>query len=407
MKLLILFPSLARGGLEEFCLVAAAFAVKQGWDVHVAFPQGDELATLVQDFETHGVRYHPLNIAERENQFGRGLHLPWLLRTLWLLLHLRPNVVHISLPYPNLCLSSILACALLRFPTIVRFGLVPPNIETVGVGPRRIKLYQWAHARNQKWITISENNRELIAKLFQISAQQLFRIYNGTQLPTKFSQNPVHQEALRQQVRQELDIATNQKILLTVARLDSQKGYEDLIPVVARIGSEFPDLKFVWVGDGDRRSYLEEQVRQFNIEHQVLFLGYRSDVPRLLQAADFFVFPTHFEGGQSFAIAEAMAYGLPIISSNASGIPEVIEHQVHGLIFPVGDREELLKTLRWALQHPDLMSNLGRMAQSRAQEFSEEAMMQQYLAIWRSFTSSSTSTPYNTHALSKRADQKG
>lgn len=399
MKLLILFPSLLRGGLEEFCLVAASVAAKQDWDVHVAFPQVDELAGLIQNFEEQGIHYHPLNIAEQQKQFGKGFHLPWLIRTLWLLLQLRPQVVHISLPYPNLCLSSILACALLRVPAIVRFGLVPPQVEQFKFSSRRLKLYQWAHSRNQKWIAISENNRELIAQLFQIPVQQLFRIYNGTQLPVNL--NPISKQAVRQQVRQELGITDNQRIALTVARLDPQKGYDDLIPVISKIVPEFPDVTFIWVGEGCSRDHLQEQVCQYGIEQQVIFLGYRSDVPQLLQSADLFVFPTYFEGGQSFALAEAMAHGLPIISSNASGIPEVIEHQVHGLIFEVGDREGLLNALRWALQHSESMTKLGQMAQSRAQEFSEEVMMQQYLEIWQSFTVCGSPTLYDEQVVAE------
>lgn len=104
------------------------------------------------------------------------------------------------------------------------------------------------------------------------------------------------------------------------------------------------------------------------------------------------MFSTYFEGGQSFAIAEAMAHGLPIISSNASRIPEVIDDQIHGLIFQVGDPEGLLNALRWALQQPESRAKLEQIAQSRTQDFSEEAMMQQYLEIWQSFTISGSPT---------------
>jgi glycosyltransferase involved in cell wall biosynthesis len=106
-------------------------------------------------------------------------------------------------------------------------------------------------------------------------------------------------------------------------------------------------------------------------------------VPLLLKSADLFVFPTHFEGGQSFAIAEAMAYGLPIVTSNASGIPEVIRDRTDGLLFRSGDSCDLLETLRWALRHPEKMREMAESAKQRAQDFTEEKMISKYLEVWK------------------------
>jgi len=100
----------------------------------------------------------------------------------------------------------------------------------------------------------------------------------------------------------------------------------------------------------------------------------------LLQASDLFVFPTYFEG-QPFALLEAMAYGLPIVTSKASGIPEVIAHGIHGLLFRTGDRCELLETLRWSLRHPEEMRVMAENAQLRSQDFSEEKMLKETLEV--------------------------
>lgn len=381
-QLLMMFPSTLRGGVEEYNLTAARGALNQGWQVHVAFPERAGTASLIDDFKRSGMIYHPLEIAEDEPGLPSVTrHLPRFWRTLRLLMALKPDVVQITLPAPDYCLGSILACGALQVPTVVRFGLVLP-LETE-INALRIQAYQWVRSRRQQWVTISQHNRRLLAQMFHIPEGQITCIYNGTQPMALSAPGPEANPSLRHQVRQELNLPDSTRLWLTVGRLDTQKGHRDLIPAIPSILQESPDVRFVWVGDGDLRAELETQLRAHQVQDQVLLLGYRSDVPRLLQAADLFVFPTHFEGGQSFAIAEAMAAGLPIVTSDASGIPEVIQHQTHGVIFPRGDQQALKASLQWALRHPEAMQKMARAAQERAQDFTEAAMVQNYGALWR------------------------
>ncbi|MGH8001007.1 MAG: glycosyltransferase family 4 protein [Brasilonema sp.] len=379
MRLLVIFPSTNRGGTEEYALTLASAAAQGKWEVHAAFPQTEGTESLIQDFKTRGIHYHSLNIANGNvcELKKIGKYLPQLALTMALLLKLRPDVVQLNLPYPDHCLGSLLACGLLRIPTAVVFHLIPKQYSLTD---KLLRVYAWARKRNQQWIAISENNRKLLCDFFRIPQDQVLRIYNGTKLESDFtSYNPEQARQLRHQVRQELGLSETSQILLTVGRLSSQKGYVDLIPVIAPIVHEFPDVKFIWVGDGEQRETLVKKVKAYGVEDHVLFLGYRCDVPKLLKSADFFVFPTHFEGGQSFALAEAMAYGLPIVTSDASGIPEVIENQVHGLLFPVGNNQKLLEAIRWALKYPDTMQKMAQNAQLRSQEFSEEKMVKETL----------------------------
>jgi glycosyltransferase involved in cell wall biosynthesis len=206
-------------------------------------------------------------------------------------------------------------------------------------------------------------------------------IYNGINLTSNSQNNQANSQALRDQIYQKLSVSQTSRLLLTVGRLAPQKGYLDLIPVIPHIVREFPDVRFVWAGEGQQRQELVSKLREYDIEDKVLLLGYRSDVPSLLKASNLFVFPTHYEGGQSWAIAEAMAYGLPIVCSNASGIPEVIENHVHGLLFKKEDSCDLLETLRWALRHPDQMQEMAENAKLRIKDFSEDKMVKETLEI--------------------------
>lgn len=386
MKLLVLFPSTIRGGAEEHALTLAEAAVKKGWEVHAAFPKREETASLSEDFQKAGINYHPLDISDTNVRELKKIsdYLPQLARTIAFLLKVKPDVIQLNLPYPDRCLGPLIACALLKIPTAVVFQLVPPEFSLT---PTILKVYSWAKGRNQQWIAISNNNRQLLCDYFKLSQEQLKFIYNGTKIESNFINcTPQETAELRDRVRQELGLSNDSKLLLTVGRLSVQKGYHDLVPIIASIVDEFPSVKFVWVGEGEERESLSKQVKKYGVEDSVLFLGYRSDVPRLLKAADLFVFPTYFEG-LPFAPIEAVAHSLPILASNTSSLPEIIEDRVSGLLFEVGNRDRLRESLLWALRNPESMQEMARNAKQQTDKFSQEKMIQAYLDVWHELAS--------------------
>jgi glycosyltransferase involved in cell wall biosynthesis len=387
MKLLIILPSTLRGGAENYSLILAQAAMDKGWNVCVGFPKTEETTSLIEDFQKIQVGYHSLQIADTGIRELKKIdkYLPHLARTLALLIKTKPDVVQIILPYPDRCLGSIIACALLKIPTAVVFQLVPPEFSLT---PTILKVYNWARARNQQWIAISNNNRQLLCDYFKLSQDQLRFIYNGTKIESNFINcTPQETVELRDRVRQELGLSNDSKLLLTVGRLSAQKGYQDLVPIIASIVDEFPQVKFVWVGEGEERESLSKQVKKYGVEDSVLFLGYRSDVPKLLKAADLFVFPTYFEG-LPFAPIEAVAHGLPIVASNASSLPEIIEDRVSGLLFEFGNRDRLRESLLWALRNPESMQEMARNAKQQTDKFSQEKMIQAYLDVWQELANS-------------------
>jgi glycosyltransferase involved in cell wall biosynthesis len=377
MKLLVASPSPERGGVEEYAMTIAAAAVQEGWEVHAAFPQTQGTTSLIHDFTHRGVHYHPQHIypIHGGRLQGIGQNFRRLSQAIALLRKIEPEIVMVNLPLPVQSLDMILACALFKIPTAIIFHSIP---ERLSFNKHKLRLYHWAQTRNQKWIGVSEYNCKLVCESFQLAREQMHCIYNGV----KLIPDPVQPDssAIRVQVRQELGLPPSSRIVLTVGRLDLKKGYGDLASAILEIVREFPDTKFVWVGEGQHRDMLTQKVQQNGIEEHVLFLGHRTDVPRLLKSADLFVFPTYYEG-MPFALLEAMAHNLPIVTSDVCGIPEIIEHQSQGLLFRGGDRDDLIKTLGWALRHPDQMQGLALNAKQRVQDFSEEIMLKETLEV--------------------------
>lgn len=383
MRLLSIFSSTSRGGAENYALTIATAAVQQGWETHVAFPQAQTNASLVQDFQKANVQYHPLDIAEGQRYPSRILdYLSSFLRTIAILIKIKPDVVQITMPWSGYCFSSILACGFLKLPTVIVFQLFPD----VAIFPKyKLKLYAWARSRHQQWVGVSEHNCKQIAASFKIALDQVRCIYNGAKFET--TDFPASEIAmLRQQVRQRLGLSPTSQIAITVGRLAEQKGYHVLIPAIPQLVKEFPDLQFVWVGDGEQKDQLKQQVREHGIENQVHFLGYRKDVRELLSAADIFVFSTLSEG-QPFALIEAMAQGLPIVSSDACGIPELIQHRIHGMLVQTGESDELREAIRWLLQHPQEGQFMAAAAKQHVKKFSEARMIDETMLLFREISS--------------------
>lgn len=386
MKLLIIMPSTQRGGAEEYTLKIAQAALQAGWEIHTAFPQTPDTTSLINDFEQQNIGYYPLNIAEQEKGKLGGIKVSLfrLLRTQKLLSHLQPDVVLLNLPAHHLGFIILWLFGLLQIPTAVVFHLIP---FPASFSKTKLRAYHWAKARNQRWITISNYNRQCLAQEFSLSPQEFDCIYNGIKQESCLGFDWETKQQLRAKIRQELGLEPNTQLLLTVARLHSQKGHDYLIPIMPEIITRFPAVRFIWVGEGEYQTYLSQQLQQYQVEERVLFLGYRHDIPQLLAAADLFLFPSYQEG-LPFAILEAMVAGLPIVASDTGGIPEMIIDQEHGLLFSTGDRQDLCQKLIWALTHPATMAQMAKKAQVQVQRFSEANMLHKTLKLLSALRSS-------------------
>lgn len=386
MRLLTIFPTQCRGGNEEYALTIAGAALEGGWQSEMAFPQTPGMTSLIQDCAERHIPYHPVAIAERSNRRleTNVRDLARLMRTVLLLHTVKPDVVHLCLPWPDLCFGSIMACAVAHVPAIVVFQLVP---HAFTFRPKKVELYAWARKRRQTWVAVSDNNRDLLCESFQAATDEIARIYNGAAVSAVSQDSAQNPKAIRSRIRQEFGFPQTSRILLTVARLHPQKGHKDLIPALPYLTQEYPDLQCVWVGDGDQKAVLQKTLQEYGVEDRVFFLGYCRNVPELLQAADLFVFPTHYEG-LPFSLVEAMACGIPIVSSDASSIPELIDDHVSGLLFRTGDSCAVLETLRWALLHPEQMREMAENARLRADTFSERRMIEDTLDLFRQAASS-------------------
>lgn len=385
-RLLIILPSEMRGGAEQYALQIAQAAAGADWELHAAFPRREATASLVADLEALGSGgcYHPLEIPESDKPGAQSRHqiMVRLLRTLWLLLRLRPTACFLVLPTVQFMTGSILACGFLRVPTVVCFQYIHEFPFPGGLFPFSSRfLGMLAKARRtQRYIAISEYGRQRLARNFQMNPGPIQVVYNGVDHNLADVGEDVRLTC-RNRIRAELELEDHHVMLLTVAALRRQKGHDILLPVIGSLVKTFPDTRWIWAGEGPERGRLEASCEQHGIRGFVRFLGERKDVRDLLFAADLFVFPTRSEGGQSYALVEAMLCNVPVVISDATGIPEVIKNSENGLLFPRENEEELHVALTEALEQPGRMKAMSCKARADAGYYSLENMCSQTLGV--------------------------
>ena len=174
--------------------------------------------------------------------------------------------------------------------------------------------------------------------------------------------------------------------ILYASVLIPRKGVHHLINAFAPIAKEFPQAKLVIVGREENKIYaaeLKEQVRRLGLGGRAQFLR---EVPQVelaarMRGAHMFVLPTYSEGLPRI-VFEAMAVGLPIVASEVSGIPEIVQNGLTGLLIQPGDESALAEKIRWILEHPDEACEMGRHAHTFAERFfSTEAYIRGYRQI--------------------------
>ena len=148
--------------------------------------------------------------------------------------------------------------------------------------------------------------------------------------------------------------------LLFVGRLAAVKGLPVLLEAVAILAEDRPDVKLVVAGDGPDRSTLEAQAKRLGIWGNVQFLGYQSQaqVRELLKRTDAFVMAS-FAEGVPVVLMEAMAAGVPVVSTRIAGVPELVEDGASGYLVPPGEPRVVAEKAALLLDDAELRSRLG------------------------------------------------
>lgn len=170
-------------------------------------------------------------------------------------------------------------------------------------------------------------------------------------------------------------------IITTMGRLEVEKGYAYLFSAFAQVITNFP-CRLAILGEGKQRTVLEKLTEQLNIGRQVDFLGFQQNPFKYLARSDIFVLSSLYEGF-ALAIIEAMACGIPVISTCCpSGPSEIITDGVNGLLVPPADEKTLAEAMLRLLKDRKLAAKLAQAGEKRAEDFAIAKIIKEYEAIF-------------------------
>lgn len=171
-----------------------------------------------------------------------------------------------------------------------------------------------------------------------------------------------------------------EKILVHTSNFRPVKRVQDVIHVFKKVRSQIPS-KLLLIGDGPERRSMENLCREMGVCEDIRFLGKQEAVEELLAVADLFLLPSQKE---SFGLAalEAMACEVPVISSNAGGIPEANIHGVTGYNCEVGDIDQMSQYAIELLADDDKLVQFKKAARKQAEIFNLERILNEYQAYY-------------------------
>jgi glycosyltransferase involved in cell wall biosynthesis len=172
-------------------------------------------------------------------------------------------------------------------------------------------------------------------------------------------------------------------LILAIGRLHPVKGFDFLLDAFAQLSAEVSSALLVILGEGDERPALEAQARRLGIADRVQFPGRKENIDAYLKVASVFVLSSRVEGFP-VTLLEALSAGAPVVATRcSSGVTELIEDGVTGILVEPGSVSALASAMRRLLSDPTLARRLTRAGQDRSEKYSIDAVAQQWMELFR------------------------
>jgi len=173
----------------------------------------------------------------------------------------------------------------------------------------------------------------------------------------------------------------NEKIITHISNLRPVKRVQDVITIFYNIQKKIP-AKLMFIGEGPEKEKVETRCQELGISDKVVFFGKSNEIDKILCFSDLFLLPSQTESFGLVAL-ESMASGVPVISSNSGGLPEVNIHGKSGFLSNVGDIDDMTKNALYILSDKKLLNTFKENARKEALKFDLQAIVPKYEAIYQ------------------------
>jgi L-malate glycosyltransferase len=282
------------------------------------------------------------------------------------LLHVHYAIPHASAAYMA---KKILEAQNIHIPVITT--LHGTDITLVGRDKTYAPVVTFSINQSDAITAVSDNLRAETYRNFKIE-KEIHVIQNFVDV-TRFQKKPI--DAFRRVIA-----PNGEKILLHASNFRRIKRVQDVVKIFAEVNKKVPS-KLLFVGDGPERPLAEELARDLGICDDIRFVGRQEQMEDILAIADLFLLTSEYE---SFGLAalEAMASGVPVISSNAGGLPEINVDGVTGYLAPVGDVAQMSMRAIEILSNDDLLEQFKTNARLHAEKFDQHNVVPIYEKLY-------------------------
>lgn len=352
-KIVEVIPALGIGGAEKLVCDICSNMNREKFDLTLIVFYDEKEKLYYKNLQKIGVKIVSLN--------KKGGFQPVLFFRLAKILNkIKPDVIHSHL-------SSNLYLCYYYFWHKKQYGVHTIHNQAekeLNGHNRKIMQYLYRH-RNVKAVAISDEIEKSVFKVYDIAKEKVALINNGVDLNRYAAPN------------RQFDGCKN---FVAVGRLSKQKNHQLMLNAFKRIVEKHPDAKLNILGDGDLRPAVEKQIAEGNLQNNVQLLGNGVGVEEFLAAADCFLMSSNFEG-LPLSMVEAMASGLPIVSTKAGGITDLVCDGENGFLAELGDENGLVLAMEKMIANEYLME-MSKKSIEKAKEYSIDICVSKYETLF-------------------------
>ncbi len=385
-KILFVISTLNTGGAQR------AFA-----NMSLGLPEGWGADFLLNDDQNISYDYRgniiSLGVAPQADKTKLSYQLRVFLRRIFRLRQLKATGEYVA------CISGLASANAVNIltgnkfcKTIVSFRIFMSKVVTGDGIKGWIKRVttKWLANRADHVVAVSERMRLDLIDNFNVHPDKVVTIYNGYPL-----------EEIDRLTREPLDaqqmewFANANQMIVTVGRLDEQKDHATLIKAFAKVRNDYPYVRLLILGEGEKRQELQGMINQLGMEENVILCGFQENPYKIVARCDAFVLSSLYEGFPN-TLAESLCIGIPAISTDCdSGAREIlapdtdvlhkIDDQIslekYGILCPVGDVDRMAEALLTLLGDGKLLVEYRGKSRERSRQLSINQMMLRWIEL--------------------------
>ena len=281
------------------------------------------------------------------------------------------SLMHFHDSFMHTC--AVLAAAIFRNPV----SFVVSRRVDYPVKKNMFSRWKYNHSKLKKILFVSEAIHQMYLNDIK-DTSKLKTIHSGIDLQ-KFSEKPSGI------LRKEYQIPENTLLIGNVAAISPHKDYFTFVDTVEILQKERLNAHYLMIGgkqDIEETQKIEAYIQEKNLGDHIIMTGFRNDIPKILPELDIFLFSSKTEG-LGTSLLDAFACQVPVVSTDAGGIPELIIHEKTGLLSPTKDPKNLAKNVLKLTHNQELRQKIIQEASIHLQQFSKETTLEKTLEVYQ------------------------